>query len=34
MIAKLTGKLDETGADWAVIDVRASATWCIARRRR
>src|SRR5690606_22502614 len=22
MIAKLTGRLDETGADWAVIDVR------------
>ena len=22
MIAKLTGRLDETGADWAVIDVQ------------
>jgi Holliday junction DNA helicase RuvA len=22
MIAKLSGRLDETGADWAVIDVR------------
>jgi Holliday junction DNA helicase RuvA len=22
MIAKLTGQLDETGADWAVIDVQ------------